>query len=154
MRKGKWIILSLVVLALAYIFYLIVGMSSTYPPIREYEFEVSKEIFYKQLTSRINNSAGWSYQQRDSLKGINDQDCYWISVSYKTNDNNLLYTLKYCSNLKDKKDSGQCLEFYVVSVIDYTKGKDYKTLDDEVGNLLQILDRTVLDGLVPACSER
>ena len=49
--------------------------------------------------------------------------------------------------------SGECARIEVVNVIDYIKKRDAHELPDkDVEKLLEILDRTILNELAPACS--
>jgi hypothetical protein len=154
MRVTKFIVIVFGVIIIGYMFYLFVGMSSTYPPLKDYRFKVSKEVFAQKLARRILNSHGWTLERRDSVKIKAREDCFWISLSYKRNQEHLEYSLKYCIDNHDLIEDDGCLTLYVVSIVDYVKQRSYYRSGEEVEHVLQILDRTVLDGLVPACSEK
>ena len=148
--KMIWVVFLIVVIG--YILYLGIGMSSTYPAIKEYSFGVNKVSFEQKLSDRINSSNGWSFQKEDSIQW-EDETCYWARLFYKANGQDLLYTIKYCFDSKTLTGSGECARIEVVNVIDYIKKRDAHELPDkDVEKLLEILDRTILNELVPACS--
>jgi hypothetical protein len=153
MSVGKFIVIIFGVIIIGYMFYLFVAMSSTYPPLKGYSFDASKDLFYQKLAIRTLDSPGWSLERGDSVKIKEGEDCFWISLSYKQSDQYLNYTIKYCIDAHDLNENDGCLRLYVVDIVDYVKQKSYNT-SKEAENLLQTLDRTILDGLVPPCSEK
>lgn len=152
MRVGRFIIIIFGIVIVGYMFYLFVGMSSTYPPLKNYNFHVSKQAFDQKLADRILSSPGWSFERRDSIKTKESKDCFWVSLSYKQNDQYLEYIVKYCISSNDLKDDDKCLNLYVVSLVDYVKQKSYKTSSKDVDKLMQLLEGILLNGLAPHCS--
>lgn len=143
------------IVVLGYMLYFVVGMSSTFPSIKEYHFAASKTSFEEKLTARINASNGWSLENTDTVKGEKGDTCYWASLTYLGNGQQLKYDIQYCVDGDNSNNDEKCLLLYVVGVFDYVKKSGgYKSSDKGVGELLQTLDRALLTDFAPDCSER
>ena len=151
--KMIWVIvIAFLIVIVGYILYLGIAMSSTYPAIKKYSFNVNKISFEEKLAVRIESSNGWSFQRNDSIKW-EDETCYWASLFYKADRQDLVYEIKYCFDSKALTENSECARAELVSIIDYVKKSDsHKLSDKDVEKLLQILDRTILNELAPACS--
>jgi len=151
--KMIWVIVVVfLIVVVGYILYLGIGMSSTYPAIKEYSFGVNKVSFEQKLSDRINSSNGWSLEKKDSIKG-EDEVCYWASLFYKGNGQDLVYEIKYCLDIKALSGDNACVRLEIVGAFDYNKKSGgYKLSDKDVDKLLEILDRTILKELAPSCS--
>jgi hypothetical protein len=137
-----------------YLLILFIGMSSTFSSIKEYKLATSKINFEEKLAERINAARGWSFEKTDSVKGEKGQVCYWGSLSYNGDGQQLKYDVKYCSDSDSLNADEKCLRLYVVGAFDYVnKSGGYKSSDEDVEELMKILDRT-LGGLAPDCSEK
>jgi hypothetical protein len=151
MKVRHFFLIAFLITIFGYILYLAIGMSSTYPAIKKYKFEISKDSLIKRLDDRINKNLGWSLEKRDSIMGREDEDCFWASLSYQDNEQDIEYRIKFCRptfiNEGDK-----CLELYVVGAYDYTnKTGGYKPTE-EVEKLIQFLDSALLNELAKDCS--
>lgn len=152
MKMIKVIVIAFLIIFIAYILYLVIGMSSTYPAIKEYSFGVNKASFEQKLSDRINSSKGWSLEKKDSIKGENEV-CYWTSLFYEENGQKFEYDIKYCVDLQTLSGNNACVRLEIVGAFDHVKKSGgYKLSDKDVERLLEILDRTILNGLAPACS--
>lgn len=152
MKNGVVFLIVFVTAIVGYILYFVIGISSTFPPIKEYKFDVSKVDFEQKLINRINDSQGWYFEESDSIKGINSEDCYWASLFFKRNEQHLEYIIKYCGDSHALKNSERCLSLYVIGALDYAnKSGGYKLKDKDVENLIEHLDRALLYELVPSC---
>lgn len=151
--KMIWIVVVVfLILIVGYILYLGIGMSYTYPSIKEYSFGVNKVSFEEKLANRVSSSNGWSLKKKDSIKG-EDEICYWASLFYKADGQDLVYEIKYCFDSKASTGDSECARIGVIDVIDFNKKSNSRDLPDkDVEKLLEILERTILNELAPACS--
>lgn len=153
MKMFKFIAIAFLIVSIIYVLYLVIGMSSTYPPIKKYEFGVSQVDFNQKLIDRIRNSEGWSFEQRDSLKEKEGEACYSTSLVYQRNEQHIEYILKYCFGDKRSIGNDECTKVAIVSIIDYKKQSNSRKLPaQDVEKLVQILDHALLDRLAPSCS--
>jgi len=151
MKMIKVIVIVFLVVFIGYVSYLVIGMSSTYPAIKEYSLGVNKVSFEQKLSDRINSSNGWSLEKKDSIKG-EDEVCYWASLFYKGNGQDLVYEIKYCLDIKALSGDNACVRLEIVGAFDYNKKSGgYKLSDKDVDKLLEILDRTILKELASSC---
>lgn len=148
------VVLGYILYLVGYILYFVIGMSSTFPAIREYHFATSNVSFEDKLTARVNASNGWSLEKTDTIKGEGEV-CYWASLTYQENGQQLKYDIKYCVGGDNSNNNGQCLLLSVVGAFDYVnKSGGYKSSDKDVSELLQVLDRALLTDFAPDCSDR
>jgi hypothetical protein len=141
----KRIIIGFLVLFAAYILYVVIGMSSTFPSIKKYSFNLTKDSFERKLIQRADSLNGWSLAKEDSIKG-DEEIWYWASLNYEGNDQQAEYTVKYC-------EKAGCVKLEIVGAFDrVNKSGGYKSSDDDVQKLLEILDRVILNDLAPFCS--
>lgn len=155
MKLSHLLVIALVIAIVAYMLYFVVGMSSTFPSLREYHFGASKISFEKKLAAKVSASYGWSLENTDTVSGEKGESCYWASLTYQKNGQHLKYDIKYCVDEDSSNNDGKCLSLYVVGAFDYVeKSGGYKSSDKDVGGLLQTLDRALLTELAPVCDER
>ena len=152
MKIGRIIVVVFLIVFIGYVLYLGIGMSYTYPSIKEYYYDVNKVSFEEKLAVRIDSANGWSLQRKDSIKG-KDGVSYWTSLFYEANGQDLEYTIKYCLDLKTSSGSGTCVRLEIVGAFDYAnKTGGYKLSDSDAEKLLYELEHTILNELAPACS--
>ncbi|MGC3946382.1 MAG: hypothetical protein QM762_17990 [Chryseolinea sp.] len=133
-----------------YMVYLAVGMSSTYPALKEYSFGVSKEEFEEKLLNKVNSLEPWSFKRKGNRKD-SEEDCYWSTLFYKANGQDVVYQIKYCFS-HDVPNEGSCLKLELVRAFDYNR-KTEKATDEEVERLVRMLDDVILKNLAPSCSK-
>ncbi|MBT1696855.1 hypothetical protein KK083_08230 [Fulvivirgaceae bacterium PWU4] len=143
------------IVVVGYMLYFVIGISSTFPSIKEYHFATSQASFEEKLTARINASNGWSLENTDTVKGEKGDACYWASLTYQENGQHLKYDIKYCADGDDSNNDKKCFLLYIVGAFDYVnKSGGYKSSDKDVSELLQVLDRALLTDFAPDCSDR
>jgi hypothetical protein len=154
MKVGSLILIVSAIVIVGYMFYLFIGMSSTYPSIREYDLAISKIDFENKIAERVKTDQGWSFEKTDSVEDDKDETCYWASLSYLEDGRQLMYDIKYCVRSRSLDEEEKCLELYVVGAFDYAKKSGgYKSSDEDVEELMKILDRAIA-GLASGCSKK
>lgn len=152
MNLTKVSLIALLVIFLGYLLYLGVGMSSTYPAIKEYSFRIKETYFIEKITDRVNSIKGWSMKKTDSVRG-KYETCYWSSLLCEENGQKLEYDIKHCLGAESNEDDS-CVELEVIGAFDHNnKSGGYRLSDKDVKELLNILDRAILSELAPACSD-
>lgn len=152
MKTGIVFLIAFFIVCAGYMLFLVIGMSSTYPSIRKYSFNVNKGYFEQLLVDRILSSPGWSLEKRDSVKWENET-CYGTSLTYETNGHNLEYLVRYCFDSDKLVESVQCMRMEVVMVVDYIRrSSSHELSDKDVDKLLEVLEGAILNKLAPPCA--
>lgn len=153
-RKLFTIVLSIAILGyVIYLLVLFVGISSSFPSIKEYNLAASEIKFEEKLAERINATPGWSFEKTDSVNGQNGEVCDWASISYIGGGQQLWFEVKYCTNSDSLNPRKECMRLYLIGAFDYVNGTGgYKLSDKGVEELVKILDDTLV-GLASDCSK-
>lgn len=152
MKISRIILVASLIVFIGYLLYLGIGMSYTYPHIKDYCYDINKVSFEKKLAVRIDSSNGWSLEMTDSLNGKNDS-CYRATLFYEGNGQKLKYRIKYCSDSKESFKDSVFVRLGVVGAFDHiNKNGGYKLSDGNVEKLLDKLDSAILNELAPRCS--
>jgi len=148
----KNIFVFVIIIFLGWAFYFASMMSYTYPPLKEYSFQMNKTSFERTLINRI-DSVGWSIEKTDTTGG-NEKRCYWALINYLIEDINIEYDIEYCFNYKDVNKVNNCIEFNIVGAFNFIeKTGGYKASDPGVKELLEYFENNILNGLAPDCKE-
>jgi len=141
--KLTTILLAIVIVgSLVYSLLLFVGMSSTFSPIKEYHLATTMIEFEQMFVERINTPLDWSFEKTDSVRGEKGEVCYWASLFYNENEQQIKYEVKYCIYPDRSNNNEKCLTLYLVGAFNYlNKSGGYRLSDKDVDQLVKILDR-------------
>jgi hypothetical protein len=145
MKLKNTILLLLIVVLTGFVLIMMIRISDTYPPIKEYKFNVGRELLERELVKKVNSIGGWSFERKDSVKG-KDETCFWGAITYQ---NELEYTVKYCF-----KPDKECMAVGIVLVTDYSRQKNfYKITDDGVAEMIKKIERSIFEDLISECDD-
>ena len=144
----RLIIIVFLIVAVSYMLYLVIGMSSTYDSIKEYYFHTDSSGIGHAILSKTTSTPGWSYELSDTVGLEQGKTRYWIDLFYNNKTQKLKYSLKFC----DKEN--HCSEVSLIGAFDYlNKNGGYKISDDGVAEMLVKIEESIFEDLAPICND-
>jgi hypothetical protein len=145
--KGLRIVLiSLGVFAAVYMILLFTQMSATYPPLRTYDYALTDDELYMQLSNVVSKSHDWILMMTDSTGSIDDRR-YHCKLIKRTATDSLTFTLYYedVNHWFDRKTKSEISLVRAWDNILWTGG--YKLDDPQVKTLVDLFEKEIVKDL-------
>jgi hypothetical protein len=135
------VIVALVVIDLIYVFYFTSGVSATFPPIKQYEYEGNINQLINKTKDFVSTQPNLSFKIDETFGNESSGFVYEMIIKIKNNSHDLLYELK-CESMNNAK-SKTLLK--LIGAHDLTNDKGgYGMKADGMATLLGIFDSDVV----------
>lgn len=139
-------LIGLGIIAVVYMIILFTQMSATYPPLKTYDYALTNDELYKELSNVVLSKPEWTLLMTDSTGSIDDRR-YHCKLIKRTSTDSLTFSVYY-EDVDHWFDTKTKSEISLVSAwdnIQWTGG--YKLDDPQVKILLDLFEKEIVSQL-------